>query len=120
MTTFDPQELSARRDTLQKTVEALLGLGDQYFLPEALELLRRTRDKTRLSDDEVLLLTITAAQAARAHHLELQNNGSQHTLDVILNVLDHEDVIRAEFNKLYALFREEPNVPLSFLGHDEG
>lgn len=101
-------------DTLQRSVDALLSIGEQYFLPEALELLRRTRHKTRLSDDEILLLTITAAQAARAHYAEPGNRPAKDTLDVILRVLDHEEVIRAEYNKLYSLFRataDEKHLP---------
>lgn len=118
MTSANHQESGDTRDTLQRNVEALLTLGDQYFLPEALELLRRTRGKQRLSDDEILMLTITAAQAARARYAGQGGQSAQDTLNVILNILDHEDVIKAEFNKLYALFRESPDEPLAFLQHD--
>jgi hypothetical protein len=93
----------------------LLSIGDQYFLPEALELLRRTSRKERLSDDEILILTITAAQAARARYVEPGAVSAQDTLNIISSILDHEDVIRAEFNKLYTLFRETPEEPLAFL-----
>jgi len=93
-------------DTLQDSVETLLSLGDQYFLPEAVELLRRTRGKKRLSDDEILLLTVTAAQAVRAYYVEPRKHAAKEALDTILNILDHEEVIRAEYNKLYSIFRE--------------
>jgi hypothetical protein len=115
MTTPTLQKPSEKHNTLQRSVEALLSIGDQYFLPEALELLRRTRGKERLSDDEILMLTVTAAQAARAQYVEPGNQSAQDTLGIILNILDHEDVIRAEFNKLYTLFRETPDEPLAFL-----
>jgi hypothetical protein len=118
MTTPTLQEPSEKQNTLQRSVEALLSIGDQYFLPEALELLRRTRGKDRLSDDEILMLTVTAAQAARARYVEPGTQSAQDTLNIILNILDHEDVIRAEFNKLYTLFRESPDEPLAFL-HNE-
>ena len=109
------REPHEKQTTLHRSVEALLEMGDQYFLPEALELLRRTRSKERLSDDEILLLTVTAAQAARAQRVEAGTQSPRDVLNVILDILDHEDVIRAEFNKLYTLFRETPNEPLSFL-----
>ncbi|HVT30548.1 MAG TPA: hypothetical protein VHE81_21240 [Lacipirellulaceae bacterium] len=105
MTQNNSQEVRLQHDALQRSVEELLAIGHQYFLPEAVELLRRTRDKKRLSDDEILLLTITAAQAARAHYAEPGNRSAKDTLDTILHVLDHEDVIRAEYNKLYSIFR---------------
>jgi hypothetical protein len=94
-------------DTLQDSVEVLRSLGDQYFLPEAIELLRRTRGKKRLSDDEILLLTVTAAQAVRAYYVEPEKHPAKEILETILSILDHEEVIRAEYNKLYSIFREE-------------
>ncbi|MGH2510038.1 MAG: hypothetical protein ACRDHZ_21880, partial [Ktedonobacteraceae bacterium] len=92
-------------DTLQLSVGQLTTMGKQYFLPEAMELLRRTGRKQYLTDDEVLLLAITGLQAARAHHVESSNRSTDDTLTLIANILDHEEVIRAEYNKLYALFR---------------
>jgi hypothetical protein len=94
-------------DTLLRSVQALTALGDQYFLPEALELLRRTNSKLYLSDDEILLLVVTAVQAARARHSELGDESAQATLQTIAHILDHEEVIRAEYNKLYNLFRTQ-------------
>jgi hypothetical protein len=115
MTTPTFQKPGEKQNTLQRSVEALLSIGDQYFLPEALELLRRTSRKERLSDDEILMLTVTAAQAVRARYVEPGVLSAQDTLNIISSILDHEDVIRAEFNKLYTLFRETPDEPLAFL-----
>jgi hypothetical protein len=95
-------------DTLQRSVQALTTLGDQYFLPEALELLRRTSRKEHLTDDEVLLLAITAIQAARAHLVETGNGSQNETLNIIADILDHQEVIRAEYNKIYSLFQDRP------------
>ena len=92
-------------DTLQLSVGQLTTIGEQYFLPEALELLRRTSRKQYLTDDEILLLAITALQAARAHHVGIHDSSAGDTLSLIANILDHEEVIRAEYNKLYTLFR---------------
>ncbi|HUN99692.1 MAG TPA: hypothetical protein VMU69_26110 [Bradyrhizobium sp.] len=98
-------DLNKGNDTLHNSVSALLEVGEQYFLPEALELLRRTSAKARLSDDEILLLTVTAAQAMRGYHTGSGTQSANATLAVILRILDHEDVIRAEYNKLCFLLR---------------
>lgn len=104
------EQSSNGNDTLQSSVDALLKFGQQYFLPEALELLRLTRNKPRLSEDEILLLTITAAQAMRAHYTESGDQSTKETLKVILRILDHEDVIRAEYKKLYAVLRAAATI----------
>jgi len=113
----DHREANRASTSLQDGVDALLLMGDRYFLPEALEMLKRTRQKDVLSDDEVLVLTVTAAQALRAAFMEPERR-TMSLLDAMARILDHEDVVRAEFNKLYSMFRETPDLPLSFLNHD--
>lgn len=103
--------LAPHQDSLHKSVSALLEHGSQYFLPEAIELLRMLKNSTRLSDDEILLLTVTAAQALRAYYVAPGGRNSEEVLASIIAILDHEEVIRAEYNKLYELFHEA-DVPL--------
>jgi hypothetical protein len=84
-------------------------IGAEYFMPEALELCRslKGREASDLSDDEVLLLAITAAQAALAKHVEPGNSDAEETLNTILGVLDHDKVVQAEMRKLHSLLRHQ-------------
>jgi hypothetical protein len=113
----DRREANGASTSLQDGVAALLSMGDRYFLPEAVELLKRTRQKPVLSDDEALMLAVTAAQALRAAFMEPERRAMS-LIEAMARILDHEDVVRAEFNKLYSIFRETPDQPLSFLTHD--
>jgi hypothetical protein len=82
-------------------------IGAEYFTPEALDLCRslKGRKVSDLSDDEILLLAVTAAQAALAKHVEPGNRDAEETLDTILSVLDHETIVQAELRKLHSLRR---------------
>ena len=78
-------------------------IGEKYFVPEALELCRslKGRKAADLSEDEILMLALTAAQAALAKHIEPGNRDAAKTLHTILAVLDHDTVIQAEIRKLH-------------------
>jgi hypothetical protein len=88
-------------------------LCEQYFLLEAVELLKRLGGKQRLTDDEILLLVITAAQAIRAYYVEPENNSAKEVFDKLLQILDHEEVVRAEFTMLRDTPEDEANTPRS-------
>src|SRR4051794_14333041 len=64
-----------------------------YLLPEAMELLQRVKRREDLSDDEVLILAIAAAQSALAAYVEPGNRDANQTINKIMSVLDHTDVI---------------------------
>jgi hypothetical protein len=85
-------------------------IGAEYFMPEALELCRslKGRKASDLSDDEVLMLALTAAQAALMKHVEPGNRDAEETLNTILGVLDHDNVVQAEMRKLHALLKRLP------------
>ena len=86
----------------------------EYFLPEALELIKRVRSKSELSDDETIMLALTAAQAALAKHVEPGNTTAHETLETILKLLDHDEVVQATLHKLHHLRRADAigaNVP---------
>jgi hypothetical protein len=80
-------------------------IGAEYFMPEALELCRslKGRQVSDLSDDEILMLAFTAAQAALVKHVEPGNRDAEETLNTILSVLDHNTIVQAEMRKLHAL-----------------
>jgi hypothetical protein len=74
-------------------------------MPEALELCGNLKDRhiSDLSDDEILMLAFTAAQAALLKHVEPGNHDAEETLNTILSVLDHDTIVQAEMRKLHAL-----------------
>ena len=82
-------------------------IGAEYFTPEALELCRslKGRKASDLSDDEILLLALTAAQAALVKHVESRHRDAEDTLNTILGVLDHDTIVQAELRKLHSLRR---------------
>jgi hypothetical protein len=83
-------------------------IGAEYFTPEALELCRnlKGRKASDLSDDEVLMLALTAAQAALLKHVEPGNRDAEETLNTILAVLDHDQIVQAEMRKLHSILRK--------------
>jgi hypothetical protein len=77
------------------------------FLPEALELMRRAHYESRLSDEEILLLAVTAGQAALCRHWGMDGRAGEHTLDVIAQLLDHDTLVAAVSRRLHLI--REPN-----------
>jgi hypothetical protein len=82
-------------------------IGAEYFLPEALELCRKIKDKTvsELTDDEIVMLALTAGQAALAQYVEPGHRQAEETLNTILEILDHGEVVQATLRKLHATLR---------------
>ena len=80
-------------------------IGEKYFIPEALELCRslKGRKAADLSEDEILMFALTAAQAALAKHNDPRNQDAAKTLNTILAVLDHDTVVQAEIRKLHEM-----------------
>ena len=83
----------------------LPNIGEKYFMPEALALCRslKGRRAADLSEDEILMLALTAAQAALAKHVTPGNRDAEKTLNTILGVLDHDTVVQAEIRKLHGM-----------------
>lgn len=83
---------------------------DSWFSDPALaQLCKKTRDKSDLSADEVLLLALAAGQAALARYVEPGNHNAEETLNKIMDLLDHQTVVavtRAKARELLAR-REE-------------
>jgi hypothetical protein len=95
-------------------------IGAEYFSPEALELCRnlKGRQVSDLSDDEILMLALTAAQAALAKHVEPGNKDAEDTLNTILSVLDHHEIVQAEMRKLHRMrnhLTEHPRLEKAFI-----
>jgi hypothetical protein len=88
--------------------EELPTIGAEYFLPEALELCRKIKDKTvsELTDDEIVMLALTAGQAALAKYVEPGNRSAEETIEAILGILDHGKVVQATLHKLHTVLRQ--------------
>ena len=95
--------------------------GVNYLSPEARELVKTLegRQLSDLSDDEIILLAVSVAQAALAKYVEPGDRSCDHTLETILGILDRE-VVQATLNKLHRTLRSkrrkriraDPRMPL--------
>jgi hypothetical protein len=81
------------------------------YFPEALELLRRVQHDSQLSDDEILLLAVTAGQAALASYWEPGERFAEHTLDLIAQQLDRDTLARAVARKLHNVLQAGQQAP---------
>jgi len=73
---------------------------DDYFTPEARKLCARVKHKSELTDDEILMLALAAAQAALARYWHPGVRSAEDTLETIGAILDHEDVVGALTRKI--------------------
>jgi len=48
------------------------------------------------SDDEILILALTAAQAALVKHVEPWHRDAEETLNTTMSVLDRDTIVQAE------------------------
>ena len=96
--------------------------GVNYLSPEARELVKTLegRQLSDLSDDEIILLAVTVAQAALAKYVEPGDRSCDHTIETVLGILDHREVVQATLNKLHRTLRSkrrkkigaDPRMPL--------
>src|SRR3954454_23822622 len=86
--------------------------GVNYLSPEARELVKtlQGRQISDLSDDEIILLAVTVAQAALAKYVEPGDRSCDHALDTILGILDHREVVQATLNKLHRTLRSKRRI----------
>jgi hypothetical protein len=84
-----------------------LGRKDfEYYFDQAREICRRVQDKAHLTDDEIIILAVVAAQLALAKYAEPDERDADATLDEILSYLDHEEVADAIFSKMDRLLED--------------
>jgi len=95
----NPQELSRPK------------IGAEYFLPEALELIKKVQHKSELTEDEVVMLALTAAQASLAAYVEPGHRQAEETLETIMTLLDHDDVVNATQHKIRQLLKPSQVPP---------
>lgn len=71
------------------------------YLEQAREICRRVQHKEHLTDDELIVLAMVACQLALAQYIEpTSEHDAEKTLDRILGILDHTDIVKALENKM--------------------
>ncbi len=94
--------------TIQSNLQA------EFLTPEARTLIERVKHKSELTDKELLMLAMGAAQAALARYFHPGHSSADETLNLIGHVLDHEDVVAALFRQIKA--DDLPESPPSIAG----
>jgi hypothetical protein len=72
----------------------------EFYFDRAREICRRVQNKAHLTDDEIIVLAIVAAQLALTKYVEPGERDSDATLNEILTYLDHEEVNAAISSKM--------------------
>jgi hypothetical protein len=71
-----------------------------FYYDQAREICRRVKDRAHLTDDEIIILAVVAAQLALAKYVEPGERDSDATLNLIMTYLDHNEVIAAISSKM--------------------
>jgi hypothetical protein len=85
---------------------------EQYY-DMAREIVRRVRHRSHLSDDEIIVLAVVAAQISLQRYVEPHRElTSDETLDAILDILDRGEVVQAVSSKMLWLLNHRPKARL--------
>jgi hypothetical protein len=90
------------------------GIPAEYFTPEAKALCKRVSHKHELSDKEVLMLAMVAAQAALTRYFHPGERSAEEALTLIGHILDHDDVVAALHRQIR--IDDQPEAPPSIAG----
>ncbi len=81
--------------------EASIVPDEPRYFDQVREICRRVQNKSHLTNDEILVLALSASLLALAPYVEPGNNRDpEGTLDKILGILDHTDVVAALQSKM--------------------
>ena len=72
----------------------------EFYFDRAREICRRLRNKAHLTDDEMIVLALVAAQLALTKYVEPGERDSDATLEEIMNYLDREELNAALSSKM--------------------
>jgi hypothetical protein len=85
---------------------------EQYY-DMAREIVRRVRHRSHLSDDEIIVLAVVAAQISLQRYVEPHREmDADNTLDAIIDILDRGEVIQAVSSKMLWLLSHRPAASL--------
>lgn len=80
-----------------------------YYYDMAREICRRVRHRSHLSDDEIIVLAVVAAQLSLARYVEPSSDEEAgQILDSILDILDRGEVVHAIASKMVWLLNHRP------------
>ena len=71
-----------------------------FYYDKAREICRRVQNKAHLTDDEIIVLALVAAQLALEKYIEPGARDSDRTLHQIMAILDRDEVTAAISSKL--------------------
>ncbi len=81
----------------------------EHYYDMAREIMRRVRHRSHLSDDEIIVLAMVAAQISLARYVEPHRNlDADDTLNAILDILDRGEVLQAVSSKMLWLLHHRP------------
>ena len=73
----------------------------EHYYDMAREIVRRVRHRSHLSDDEIIVLAVVAAQISLQKYVEPHRDlDADGTLNAILDILDRGEVIQAVSSKM--------------------
>lgn len=83
----------------------------EHYYDMAREIVRRVRHRSNLSDDEIIVLAMVAAQLTLAKYVEPHRDlYPDATLDGILDILDRGEVVQAVASKMLWLLNHRPQA----------
>jgi hypothetical protein len=85
----------------------------EHYYNMAREIVRRVRHRSHLSDDEIIVLAVVAAQISLQKYVEPHRNmDADDTLNAILDILDRGEVLNAVSSKMLWLLNHRPTARL--------
>lgn len=85
----------------------------EHYYDMAREIVRRVRHRSHLSDDEIIVLAMVAAQISLARYLEPHRElNADDTLNAILDIIDRGEVVQAVSSKMLWLLNHRPPARL--------
>lgn len=81
----------------------------EHYYDVVREIVRRVRHRSHLSDHEIIVLAMVAAQISMARYLEPHRNlDADQTLDAVFDILDRGEVVQAVSSKMLWLLNHRP------------
>ena len=72
----------------------------EFYFDRVREICRRIQNKAPLTDDEIIILAVAAAQITLAKYTQPGQGNAEQTLDQIFSMLDRDDVHAAIISKM--------------------
>ena len=85
----------------------------EHYYDMAREIVRRGRHRSHLSDDEIIVLAVVAAQVSLQRYVEPhRESNADETFNGILDILDRGEVVQAVSSKMLWLLDHRPRARL--------